>query len=94
MADSNNDVFCMLSVVEDGGSNYPLWAYMMHHVLVAKEVWNIVQGLDVRPGSVDAGSVEDVAGSNSSAALLLLLLLFYRLLNRHVGMVKMRRLMP
>ena len=26
-------------------------------------------GLDVRPGSVDAGSVEDVAGSSSSAAV-------------------------
>ena len=41
----------------------------MQHVLVSKGVWNIVQGLDVHPGSVDAGSVEDVAGSSSSAAV-------------------------
>ena len=35
MAD-NNDVFSM--VVEDklDGTNYPLWAYMMCHVLVAR----------------------------------------------------------
>ena len=71
MADSNNDVFRMLSAEDklDGDSNYPLWAYMMQHVLVSKGVWNIVQGLDVRPGFVDAGSVEDVAGSSSSALL-------------------------
>ena len=71
MADSNNDVFRMLSAEDklDGDSNYPLWAYMMQHVLVSKGVWNIVRGLDVRPGSVDAGSVEDVAGSSSSAAV-------------------------
>ena len=48
MADSNNDVFRMLSAAAedklDGDSNYPLWAYMMQHVLVSKGVWNIVQG--------------------------------------------------
>ena len=49
-----------------------------------------MQGLDVRPGSVDVGFVEDAAGSSSSVVLLLL---FYRLLNRHVGMVKMSKLM-
>ena len=69
MADSN-DVFRMLSADDklDGDSNYPLWAYMMQHVLVAKGVWNIVQGLDVRPGSVDVGSVEDGAAPSSSPA--------------------------
>ena len=39
----DNDVFRML-VAEDklDGANYPLWAYMMRHVLVAKGLWNIV----------------------------------------------------
>ena len=46
---------------------------MMQHVLVAKGVWNIVQGLDVHPGSADAGSVEDVAGSSSSATAAIVL---------------------
>src|SRR5271170_3385744 len=70
MADNSNDVFRMLFADDklDGDSNYPLWAYMMQHVLVSKGVWNIVQGLDVRPGSVDAGSVEDDAGPSSSTA--------------------------
>ena len=52
MADNSNDVFRMLSAADDkldGDSNYPLWAYMMQHVLVSKGVWNIVQGFDVRP---------------------------------------------
>ena len=47
-------------------NNYPLWAYMMHHVLVFKGFWNIVQGIDVRPRSMDFGSIEDVAGPNTS----------------------------
>ena len=66
MADSSSDVFRMLSAEDklDGDSNYPLWAYMMQHVLVSKGVWNIVKGLDVRPGSVDTESVEDAAGSS------------------------------
>ena len=74
MADSNNDVFRMFSAEDklDGDSYYPLWAYMMQHVLVSKGVWNIVQGLDVRPGFVDAGSIEDVAGSSSSSTIALL----------------------
>ena len=46
----------------------------MQHVLVSKGVGNIVQGLDVRPDSVDAGSVfEDVAGSSSSAVIVVVL---------------------
>ncbi|RYA67844.1 hypothetical protein DD598_26715 [Enterobacter cloacae complex sp. 2DZ2F16B1] len=64
MADNNNtDVFKMFAA-EDmlDGDNYPTWAYMMQHVLVSKGVWNIVQGIDVRPGSEDVGDVEDVAG--------------------------------
>ena len=105
MADNSNDVFHMLSADDklDGDNNYPLWTYMMHHVFVSKGVWNIVQGLDVRPGSVDVGSVADVGAPGSSAdassvlqvhaTLLVMLLLFYPLLNRLDGMVRMRRLM-
>ena len=49
MAD-NNDVFWMLAAEDKlDGTNYPLWAYMMRHVLVAKGLWNIVQGVDIRP---------------------------------------------
>ena len=44
-------------------------AYMMRHVLVAKGLWNIVQGYDVRPivagtSTDDARVVEDAAGSS------------------------------
>ena len=61
MADINTDVFKMF-VVEDrlDGDNYPMWAYMMQHVLVSKGIWNIVQGIDVRP-TVDIGDIEDDA---------------------------------
>ncbi|MCO5588531.1 hypothetical protein L7F22_042488 [Adiantum nelumboides] len=41
---------------------------MMQHVLVSKGVWGIVQGIDVHLGSVDVGSVEDVASSSIGAA--------------------------
>ncbi|MCO5609619.1 hypothetical protein L7F22_063849 [Adiantum nelumboides] len=44
------------------GENYLMWAYMMQHVIVSKGIWNIVQGIDVHPGSADIGDVEDVAG--------------------------------
>ena len=51
------------------GTNYPLWVYMMRHVLVAKGLWNIMQGYDVCPIVVgtstnDVGVVEDGAGSS------------------------------
>ena len=66
---ANNDVFCMAGEDKLDGTNYPLWAYMMRHVLVAKGLWNIVQGYDVCPIVVgmstdDARVVEDVAGSS------------------------------
>ena len=51
MADNSNDVFRMLSVDDKlDGDNYPLWAYMVQHVLVSKGVWNIVRGYDVSCG--------------------------------------------
>ena len=66
---SENDVFRMLTADDKlDGNNYPLWAYMMRHVLVSKGFWNIVQGLDVRPVSLDSGTVEDVAGPRTSGA--------------------------
>ena len=68
MAESN-DVFLMLAVEDKlDGTNYPLWAYMMCHVLVAKGLWNVVQGVQKRHvatyvnTNVDGiDSVEDVA---------------------------------
>ena len=66
----NNDVFCIL-VVEDklDGTNYPLWSYMMHHVLVAKGLWNIVAGIDVRPASraKNASTVVDEARTSTTS---------------------------
>ena len=69
MTMSENDVFRMPTSDDKlDGNNYPLWTYMMHHVLVSKGFWNIVQGFDVRPGSVDSGTVEDVAGTSTVRA--------------------------
>ncbi|MCO5600505.1 hypothetical protein L7F22_054618 [Adiantum nelumboides] len=48
MADNNIDVFKMFAVEDRlDADNYPMWAYMMQHVLVSKGVWNIVQRIDV-----------------------------------------------
>ena len=64
---ADNDVFRMLAAEDKlDGTNYPLWAYMMRHVLVAKGLWNIVQGYNVHPimagtPTVNAGAIEDVA---------------------------------
>ena len=74
MAD-NNDVFRMLAAEDKlDGTNYPLWTYMMRHVLVAKGLWNIVKGVDVRPvvgrdaaNAVETGDVEDAVGSSTAA---------------------------
>ena len=69
MAD-NNDVFCMLAVEDKlDGTNYPLWSYMMRHVLVAKGLWNIVAGIDVRPASCtkNAGTVVDEARTGTTS---------------------------
>ena len=65
MAESNH-VFQMF-VVEDklDRTKYPLWAYMMRHVLVVKRLWNVVQGVEKRPvventNADGTDSVEDV----------------------------------
>ncbi|MCO5553095.1 hypothetical protein L7F22_006617 [Adiantum nelumboides] len=69
MADNNIDVFKMFATEDRlDGDNYPMWAYMMQHVLVSKGVWNIVQGIDVRPGTVDVAEVVDVAGPSTRIA--------------------------
>ncbi|MCO5582506.1 hypothetical protein L7F22_036403 [Adiantum nelumboides] len=63
MADNNTDVFKMFAAEDRlDGDNYPMWAYMMQHVLVSKGVWNIVKGIGVRLGSEDVDKIEDVAG--------------------------------
>ena len=97
-----SELFRMLSVEDKlDGNNYPMWAYMMRHVLVAKGFWNIVQGFDVRPGSeMDSGTVEQGAGSSTFAATMgatgsnCLQQQYYPQLNSFVGMVEMRRHMP
>ncbi|MCO5550514.1 hypothetical protein L7F22_004001 [Adiantum nelumboides] len=53
----------------DENNNYPIWAYMMQHVLVSKGVLNIVQGIDVHSHSVDARFIEDVVGSSTGAGV-------------------------
>ena len=51
MAD-NDDVFRMLDAEDKlDGTNYPFWAYMMSHVLVAKDLWNIAARIGFRPPS-------------------------------------------
>ncbi|MCO5573403.1 hypothetical protein L7F22_027174 [Adiantum nelumboides] len=44
---------------------------MMQHVLVSKGVWNIVQGINVHPQSVDVGTVQDVADAQAHALIAL-----------------------
>ncbi|MCO5591423.1 hypothetical protein L7F22_045406 [Adiantum nelumboides] len=69
MVDNNIDVFKMFAAEDRlDGDNYPMWAYMMQHVLVSKGVWNIVQGIDVCTGSVDVAEVVDVAGPSTRIA--------------------------
>ncbi|MCO5601338.1 hypothetical protein L7F22_055458 [Adiantum nelumboides] len=69
MADNNIDVFKMFAAEDRlDGDNYPMWAYMMQHVLVSKGIWNIVQGIDVHPGTVDVAEVVDVAGPSTRIA--------------------------
>ena len=52
------------------GTNYLMWSYMMKHVLVAKQLWNIVADVDKRPGgsSSTQSGVVDASGSLKSAS--------------------------
>ena len=59
MSGNTNDLFGMLSVEDKlDGTNYPMWAYMMKHVLVAKNVWLYVSADEQRPpnGATPASS--------------------------------------
>ncbi|MCO5548145.1 hypothetical protein L7F22_001603 [Adiantum nelumboides] len=57
------DMFKMFATEDRlDGDNYPIWVYMMQHVLVSKGIWNIVKGIDVHLGSKDVVKIEDVAG--------------------------------
>ena len=62
----------------------------MCHALVTKYLWSIMQGIDVRLGFVDSGTIEDVVDPNTSSAALQ----SYPLLNRFAWMVEMCRHMP
>ena len=43
----NNDIFRMLAIEEKlYGTNYSLWVYMIHHVMVTKGLWNIMHGIE------------------------------------------------
>ena len=56
--------------------NYPLWSYMMRHVLVEQELCNVVIGVEVPPPSREkfAGNVEDDLGASSSMTALIVVL--------------------
>ena len=47
------------------GTNYPMWAYMMKHVLVAKNIWLYVCGDEQRPRNVVNSASFSQASSNS-----------------------------
>lgn len=69
---SQNNVFCILTADDNHEHKYPLWTYIMRHVLVSKDFWNILQGIDIRPRSVYSRSIEDIASPNTSSAIALL----------------------
>lgn len=63
---SNNDLFGMLQSEDKlDGTNYPMWSYMMKHVLVVKQLWNIVADVNKRPD----GSTSNVTDASSSSSV-------------------------
>lgn len=51
--------------------NYPMWSFMMKHVLVAKNLWNIVvSGNEPRPIKANTPSSSDVSNASSSAGFM------------------------
>ena len=70
MFGNTNDLFGMLSVEDKlDGTNYPMWAYMMKHVLVAKNLWLYVCGDEQRPPSVSTStSSSQASGSGDGGA--------------------------
>jgi hypothetical protein len=52
---SNNDLFGMLQAEDKlDGTNYLMCSYMMKHILIAKQLWNIVVDVYKRPASYTA----------------------------------------
>lgn len=50
MATRDNDLFGMMSFEDKlNGDNYPMWAYIMRHVLVATNVWVYVDETEKPP---------------------------------------------
>ena len=50
MAKGKDDLFGSFGVEDKlGGINYPMWSFTIKHVLVAKNLWNIVNGNEPRP---------------------------------------------
>ncbi|MCO5551694.1 hypothetical protein L7F22_005198 [Adiantum nelumboides] len=80
MSSNNGDLFGMLSAEDKlDGTNYSMWAYMMKHVLAAKNLWLYVCGEESQPlnasivssqasGSSDGGTV--YADSSQAVAFL------------------------
>ena len=53
-------------LIEDNldGTNYPMWTYMMKHVLVAKKLWLYVCGDEKRPPNVVTSASSSQTGGN------------------------------
>ena len=49
----------------DGSNNYPLWSYMMKHILVANGLSKIVEGTEVRPGTCAKSQDDDSATTST-----------------------------
>ena len=68
---NNSDLFGMLQAEDKlDGTNYPMWSYMMKHVLVAKQLWNIVVDVDRCPvgHSTSQSTVTDRGSSSNTMA--------------------------
>ncbi|MCO5554452.1 hypothetical protein L7F22_007982 [Adiantum nelumboides] len=65
MSSNNGDLFGMLSAEDKlDGTNYPMWAYMMKHVLVAKNLWLYVCGEESRPLNASIASSQASGSSD------------------------------
>ena len=66
----SNDLFGMLQADDKlDGTNYAMWSYMMKHVLVAKQLWNIVADVDRRPGSSSLSHSSNITDGLSSSSI-------------------------
>ena len=66
---NNSDLFGMLQAEDKlDGTNYPMWSYMMKHVLGTKQLWNIVLDVDRRPvsPSTSQSTLTDTGSSSST----------------------------